>query len=190
MNKKLLSIALGLVISMACASTVLAGEDNFKPKCKQPPCKMMKHNPHHKKIMYKKMIAEQKKLDEILKLTPEQKDKLNKNKEESKAKMKPIMQKMSKKKYQLEQVMLSDASKETKKKKAIKIKKEMRELKIQADAIRKNDFKFFISTLDETQKAEFDKYMKEKKEERKAKFNKKPCKKHKPMPLPLKDAEK
>ena len=65
------------------------------------------------------MIAEQKKLDEILKLTPEQKDKLNKNKEESKAKMKPIMQKMSKKKYQLEQVMLSDASKETKKKKEL-----------------------------------------------------------------------
>ena len=66
----------------------------------------------------------------------------------------------------------------------------MRELKIQADTIRKDDFKFFISTLDETQKAEFDKYIKEKKEQQKEKFGKKPCKKHKPMPLPLKDIEK
>ena len=189
MNKKLLSIALGLVMTMACATTAFASEDNFKPKCKQPPCKMMKHNPHHKKIMHQKMIQEQKKLDEILKLTPEQKDKLDKNKEQSKAKMKPIMQKMAKKKYELEKVMLSDASKETKKKKVTKIKKEMRELKFQADTIRKDDFKYFISILDETQKADFDKYMKEKKEQRKAKFQK-PCKKHKPMPLPLKNTEK
>lgn len=190
MNKKILSLALGLMLGATCATSAFAGEDNFKPKHKQPPCKMMKHNPEHKKIMYKKMIEEQKKLDEILKLTPEQKEKIKKNKEDSRAKMKPIMQKMSKKKYQLEQVMLSDASKETKKKKIIKIKKEMRELKIQADTIRKDDFKFFISTLDETQKAEFDKYIKEKKEQKKEKFGKKPCKKHKPMPLPLKDIEK
>ncbi len=191
MNKKMLSLALGLIISGACATATLAAEDNFKPQPphKQPPCEMMKPCPEHDKMMHKKMQEDQKKLDEILNLTAEQKAQIEKNKQESKAKMKPIMQKMAKKKYELEKVMISDASKEAKDKKILKIKKEMRELKIQADSIRKADFENFKSVLDDNQKADFEKFIKEKKAQKKGDFPK-PPKGHKPMPLPLHEIEK
>lgn len=191
MNKKLLSLGVAMALGAICATTTLAAENDFKPQPphKQPPCEMMKPNPEHGKMMHKKMQEDQKKLDEILNLTSDQKAQIEKNKQESKAKMKPIMQKMAKQKYELEKVMLSGASKESKDKKILKIKKEMRELKIQADEIRKADFEKFKSVLDDSQKAEFEKFIKEKKAQKKGDFPK-PPKKHKPMPLPLHDIEK
>ncbi len=101
-------------------------------------------------------------LAEALNLTQEQKDILKQNRKASKEKMKPIMKKMSKKKYELDKVMLSNASKEQKAKKIAKIKSEMKALKLQADEIRKEDMKKFEEVLTPEQKAKFEEIKKEK----------------------------
>ncbi len=137
-----------------------------KPKFEKP------FKPHkHKHFAHKKGNH----LDEALNLTQEQKDILKKNREASKEKMKPIMKKMSKKKYELDKVMLSNASKEQKAKKIEKIKGEMKVLKQQADEIRKEDMKKFESVLTDEQKAKFEEIKKEKRKQfEKKQFEKKP----------------
>ena len=161
LNKLLLTFTMLSTLTMlgASACPVKGAGD-----CPPPPPKFEKKfaphkGPHH--------FAHKKKCNLIkeLNLTEEQKAILKQNREESKKKMKPIMKKMSKKKYEIDKVMLSNASKLEKIEKIEKIKAEMKVLKIQADKIRKEDMKKFESVLTDEQKAKFEEIKKERKKQ-------------------------
>jgi Spy/CpxP family protein refolding chaperone len=156
-----------LTLTMLSTLTVLGANACPVDKagdCPPPPPKFEKKFPPHKGPHH---FAQKKKcnLFQELNLTEEQKATLKQNREESKKKMKPIMKKMSKKKYEIDKVMLSNASKLEKIEKIEKIKAEMKVLKIQADQIRREDMKKFESVLTDEQKAKFEEIKKEKKKE-------------------------
>ena len=129
LNKLLLTLTMLSTLTMlgASACPVKGAGD-----CPPPPPKFEKKfaphkGPHH--------FAHKKKCNLIkeLNLTEEQKAILKQNREESKKKMKPIMKKMSKKKYEIDKVMLSNASKLEKIEKIEKIKAEMKEFIVATD---------------------------------------------------------
>lgn len=160
LNKLLLTLTMLSTLTVLGASACPVDKAG---DCPPPPPKFEKkfgpQGPHH--------FAKKKKcnLDQVLNLTDEQKATLKQNREESKKKMKPIMKKMSKKKYEIDKVMLSNSSKLEKIEKIEKIKAEMKVLKLQADQIRKEDMKKFESVLTDEQKAKFEEIKKEKKKE-------------------------
>ena len=180
LNKLLLTLTMlsTLTVLGASANPIEKSGDFPPPQHPKFEKKFGPHGPHHFK---KKQKCE---LDKALNLTEEQKAILKQNREESKKKMKPIMKKMAKKKYEIDKVMLSNATKLQKIEKIEKIKAEMKVLKIQADKIRKEDMKKFESILTDEQKAKFEEIKKEKRKEFEArkKCHKKGFK-NKPQPI-------
>lgn len=122
------------------------------------------------------MEAKKAEIDKRLGLTEQQKQKLEKNKEKDKAKIKPIMEKIKADKKELGEIYSNPSlTKEEKDKKAEKIKKDLYKQKAQADKCRKENMKNFESVLTKDQKAEFEKIKQEQKaemEKRKAEFEK------------------
>lgn len=163
LNKLFLTLTMLSVFTMFNANAnpveTKTTEQTAQPKIE----KQFKHHKHHKKHRFAHKKGNQ--LDKILNLTQEQKDILKQNREESIKKMKPIMKKMSKNKYEIDKIMLSDLPKAKKIEKVEKIKTEMKALKVQADEIRKDDMKKFESVLTDEQKVKFEEFKKEKRKQ-------------------------
>lgn len=107
-------------------------------------------------------------LDKKLNLTEVQKAKMDKNRQVSREKLKPIMQKMKENHTKMEDLRNSNLSEDQKREKFEEIRKERQEFRKQANLIREADMKYFESLLTDTQKKKFEKI----KQERKKQMNK------------------
>lgn len=146
MKKLCLLLACILGLSTITASTVQANEDVMPPK--EPPChgKQM-HGPKLPPPDFSK-----------LNLTDEQKAKLDENRNASREKMKPIFEQMEKNRTKIKVIQSSTKLTDDQKVEQITaIKKEMRELRKQANEIRQEDMQFFESQLTPKQKKTFEK---------------------------------
>lgn len=100
-------------------------------------------------------------LDEVLKLTDEQKKKAHDLRMQGHEKIKPVMEKTKAKYDELKAVMGSDLSIDDKNKKINTLEKELLSLKQEARKIRTENMKAFEAILTPEQKAEFDKIKKD-----------------------------
>ena len=153
--KKLLMTTLCVI---ALATTVNASY----AKGPEAPNKM---TPETKQEFVKKMQEHQKKFDERLQLTPEQKVLAEKNRKEGRAKMEPVMKDIKAKKEELKAIRESGKSEAETKKLTEPIKKDLKALRGKANELRQENMKNFEAILTPEQKVEFDKM----KEEGKAK---------------------
>lgn len=113
-----------------------------------------------------------------LKLTDEQKSKLDANQKASREKIKPIFNKLKENKVKIDVIKASSTlSEDQKVQKIMAIKKENKELKKQANEIREADMRYFESILTDKQKKTFEKMKQDqmKKMEQARKNHKKPA---------------
>lgn len=112
------------------------------------------------------MEAKKAEIDKRLKLTDEQRKKIEENKIKDREQLTPIIEQIKVKKQEIRAVIenpkLSDTDKS---KKTAELLKELDGLKLKADNIRKENLKNFESILTEKQKKEFEKIKKEQKKE-------------------------
>jgi len=104
-------------------------------------------------------------LDKKLNLTEEQKAKMDKNRQASREKLKPIMQKMRENRSKMEELRDSNLSEAQKREKFEVLRKERHELRKQANVIREADMKYFESLLTDAQKKKFEKIKQERKKQ-------------------------
>ncbi len=148
----LLACILGLSITTATAQ---ANEAGMPPK--EPPCHggHMHDGPKMPPPDFSK-----------LKLTDEQKAKLDENRNASREKMKPIFEQMQKDKTKIQVIQSSTKlTDEQKVEQITAVKKEIRELRKQANEIRQEDMKFFESQLTNKQKKTFEKIKQDQKKQ-------------------------
>lgn len=121
-------------------------------------------------------------IEKRLKLTDEQKEKIKLQKEQDHEKIKPIMDQIIEKKKDFKNILDDKSlSQEAKDQKLKELKTSLKELKEQADSIRKENFNNFENLLTEKQKKEFEKIKSEQKkdmENRKKQYQKQANKKH------------
>lgn len=160
--KKLLMTAL---CAVALASTVNMGFAGEPPRANKGP------SPEARQEHMQKRAEHQQQMDERLKLTPEQKALAEKNRQEGRAKMEPVMKEMRAKKEQLRALKESGKSEAEIQKQAEPIKKDLRALKEKANKMREDNMKSFEAILTPEQKTEFAK-MKEEGKARRAEFEK------------------
>ena len=116
-----------------------------------------------------------------LKLTDEQKAKLDENRNASREKMKPIFEQMQKNKTKMQVIQSSTKlTDEQKVEQITAVKKEMKELRKQANEIRQADMKFFESQLTDKQKKTFEKIKQDQKKQMEKARKSKGC----PVPVP------
>lgn len=125
--------------------------------------------------------AKKAEIDKRLKLTDEQKQQIENQKQLDREKIKPIVEQIKVKKNEFKSVLedesLSSADKD---KKLKELKDSLRELKNQAETLRKENMANFESILTDKQKKEFSKIKEEQKkemEQRRKQFEKQHCKK-------------
>ena len=162
MKKFCLLLACILGLSTITASSVQANEGGLPPK--EPPChEGQMHGPKMPPPDFSK-----------LKLTDEQKAKLDENRNASREKIKPIFEQMEKNKTKIKVIQASTKlTDEQKVEQITAVRKEMRELRKQANEIRQEDMKFFESQLTPKQKKTFEKIKQDhKKQMEKARKNK------------------
>jgi len=145
MKKFCLLLACILGLTTITATTAQAN-DGMPPK--QPPCHGGQMHGHKAPpVDFSK-----------LKLTDEQKTKLDENRNASREKMKPIFEQMQKNKTKIQVIQSSTKlTDEQKVEQITAVKKEMKELRKQANEIRQEDMKFFESQLTAKQKKTFEK---------------------------------
>jgi len=121
-----------------------AGENQMPQKSGQP-------GQLDRNMQGRQMFAER------LKLTDEQKQTLDKYRQEDMAEIKPVLQDMFSKRNEYDMVSTSNMPAIEKEAKMLKLKAEMKDLKAKADEMRSKNMKRFESVLTEEQKAEFEK---------------------------------
>lgn len=119
------------------------------------------NRPSPEEIQAKKVEFEKR-----LKLTDEQKAQIELQKQQDREKIKPIIDELITKKNEFKTVISDDSlSQAEKEKKLGEIKKDLKELKLQADTLRKENMTNFENLLTEKQKKEFSKIKEEQKKE-------------------------
>lgn len=125
---------------------------------------------------HEEMQAKKAEIDKRLKLTDEQKQKIELQKQQDREKIKPIMNEMQAKKKEFKTVLDDESLSPADKDKKIKeIRDSLRELKTQAESLRKENMNSFENILTDKQKKEFSKIKEEQKkemEQRKKQFEK------------------
>ena len=193
MNKKIIIVCLAVFFSVTGFNIVNAADTNTKGNVEinrpqKPPFGEFKgpqHGnfdappPEHFKGAHptkEEMEAKKAEIDKRLKLTDKQKKQIELNKQQDRIKMKPIMDDIHAKKQEFREIIENDNLSQAEKDKKLKeVKESMRELKSQADALRKENMDNFESVLTEKQKKEFAKIKEEQKkdmEQRKKEFEK------------------
>jgi len=94
-------------------------------------------------------------------LTEEQKQKLDRQRNEDLKEIKPILEEMSAKRTEFENIANSNMPQIEKEAKILKLKSEMRDLKAKADEKRSRNMKRFEAVLTDEQKVEFEKIKQE-----------------------------
>lgn len=137
---------------------------------------MQKFHPSRAEMEKKKAEFEKR-----LKLTDEQKQKIENNRHQGHEQVKPIMEQQRLKMQEIKKIYKDNTlTQEQKEQKAATLKEEINKLKEQANAYREQNIKDFESILTEKQKKEFAKIKQEQKkdmEKRRAEFEKKAGKK-------------
>lgn len=191
MNKKLALSTVAFVVFAMSSGCVLAAESCQPLICpKEPPPIGDKFGPHPMKAMENKMVpfhgfkmndrhmrkmqkAHQKlraEIDAKLNLTEEQKCIIEKNRQESRQKMKPIFDAVNAKKAKIDEIYSSNLPPEEKDKQVEIILAELKDLRLQAEKIGEEGRKNFESVLTPAQKTELEKIKQEHKAARDKKF--------------------
>ena len=203
MNKKFLMSALAMVVMLSMNGISYANEgaeiQDKQPMKMERPHKGFDGPRHHKfkgqPPSRAEMEAKKAEFEKRLNLTDEQKTQIEKNKQKDKETMKPIYDKMKENKQAIKAIH-KDAtlSPEDKVLKSAQYEKELIDLKVKANELRKENMKNFESILTDDQKVEFAKIKEEQKaemEKRRAAFKAKKAKKPvfglpvQPKPIPL-----
>ena len=173
MNKKVLMSALAMVVMLSVNSTSYANEDVVQEK---QPMKMERpmhkfNGPRHHKFMGQppskaEMEAKKAEFEKRLNLTEKQKEQIEKNKQKDREKMKPIFEKMKENKQAIMKIHQDKSlTPEDKVVKSAEYEKELIDLKVKANELRKENMKNFENLLTDEQKAEFAKIKEEQKKE-------------------------
>ena len=155
--KKLLILAGVLALTMStqvfAADTAAVTNKEVGPAQKQIcPCAPKKvHNPKFDKESFEKR----------LKLTDEQKEQARLIRQKGHEQMKPIMEKMREKKAEMNAVRMSKIAPQFQEEKLVQLRKEMHELRLQANEIRMQNMKEFEAILTKKQLKELQKMKKE-----------------------------
>lgn len=199
MNKKLIIAYLAVIFSVVGFSVANAADTNEKVKetvqtqeqvnhPQKPPFGEFKGPKHvrfdvspadHSQWKHptkEEMEAKRAEIDKRLKLTDKQKKQIELNKQQDREKMKPIFDEIHAKKQEFREIIENDNLSQAEKDKKLKeVKESMKELKTQAENLRKENMNNFESVLTEKQKKEFAKIKEEQKkemEQRKKEFEK------------------
>ena len=166
------ALAVVVVVSMnsvSLANDVVAQPDVQKVQIEQiekkfdGPKKNHFHGRHHSKA---EMEAKKLEFEKRLNLTEEQKQKIEKNKQKDKEKMKPIISKMHEKRSELMGIKTNmTLAPHEKVEKMAPIEKDLIDLKLKANDLRKKNMEEFEKILTKEQKAEFEKIKQEQMEE-------------------------
>ena len=197
MNKKLFMSALAVLVMVSMNSLSYADEcqnpqEGQVMKMEQPPMEFgAPHKKHFKGQRPSKaeMDAKKAEFEKRLNLTDAQKQQIEKNKQKDREKMKPIMQKMHEKRKQLHDISMDKSlSPEDKVEKSAPLKKDMIDLELKANDLRKKNMEAFEKLLTSEQKVEFEKIKEEQRQEmekRKPHFGHKDKFKKPPMDMPV-----
>ena len=166
MNKKLLMSALAMVV-MFSVSNVSYANDGAEIQKKQP---MKMERPMHKfkaqPPSKAEMEAKKAEFEKRLNLTEKQKEQIEKNKQKDREKMKPIFEKMKENKEAIRNIHHDKTlSREDKVVKSAEYEKNLIDLKVKANELRKENMKNFENILTDEQKVEFAKIKDEQQKE-------------------------
>ncbi len=174
MNKKLLMSALAMAV-MFSVSGVSYADDGVEMKEKQPmemerPMHKFDGFPHHKfkgqPPSKAEMEAKKAEFEKRLNLTEKQKEQIEKNKQQDREKMKPIFDEMKENKEAIRVIHQEKSlSPEDKVTKSAEYEKNLIDLKVKANELRKENMKNFENILTDEQKAEFAKIKEEQQKE-------------------------
>ncbi len=177
MKNKILIPALAVLILSSMTLTYGAEQASVAKSNAKGACPLQKefqppHHGHHMmpppncKAQKPDFAAKKAEFEKRLKLTDEQKAQIKANKEKDRETMKPVFEQIKAKHEQFRKIDADTSlTKETKEKQKQELRKEIKDLKIQADNLRKENMKSFESVLTEKQKKEFEKIKKEQKKE-------------------------
>lgn len=171
MNKKILMSALAAVVVVATngvcfAQDELAQEQKFIPKNEMNKTVDGYRHEHVKKHPPTKAEMEAKKaeFEKRLNLTEKQKEQIEKNKQKDKEKMKPIFDEMKAKKEQIKEIKKNNSLSQSEKvKKSAQLEKDLIDLRVKADELRRENMKNFENILTKEQLEEFSKIKEEQK---------------------------
>lgn len=172
MNKKVLMSALAAVIVVATSGVSFAQESLAQDKKFIQKNEMQKSfgGYHHIKIKHHptkaEMEAKKLEFEKRLNLTEEQKSQIEKNKQKDKEKMKPIFDEMKSKKAEIMNIQKNNKLTDSEKvKKVAELEKDIIDLRVKADELRRENMKNFESILTKEQLEEFSKIKEEQKQE-------------------------
>ena len=174
MNKKLFMSALAVLVVVSMSGVSYANEECIEQDRQMPPVEQ-KHSdfkgPHQKYFKAhhpskEEMEAKKAEFEKRLNLTEEQKQQIEKNKQKDREKMKPIMQKMHEKKSELMGIKTNmTLAPHEKVEKMAPIEKDLIDLKVKANDLRKKNMESFEKILTPEQKTEFEKIKEEQRQE-------------------------
>lgn len=140
----------------ATPQTPPPANDSFGPP--PPPCNIPPKVMEKMKKEHAKRKAE---IDARLKLTEDQKKAVEQNRQEGRQKMKPVFDQLRAKRAKIEEINASCQNQCEKDKQITQIKSELKDLKAQAECIRKENMQKFEAILTPAQKCEFEKIKQE-----------------------------
>lgn len=158
-----------VVVATSCvgyAQDEFAQERKFVPKNEMHKTFDGYRHEHVKKHPPTKAEMEAKKaeFEKRLNLTEKQKEQIEKNKQKDKEKMKPIFDEMKSKKEQMREINNNDSLSESEKvKKSAQLEKDLIDLRVKADELRRENMKNFENILTKEQLEEFSKIKEEQK---------------------------
>ena len=174
MNKKLFISALAVLVVVSMSGVSYANERFMEQDRKTLPMEQKRpdfngHYQNHFKAHHpskEEMEAKKAEFEKRLNLTEAQKQQIEKNKQKDREKMKPIIQKMHEKRNELHNIKTDKTlSQDEKLKKSAAIEKELIDLKVKANDLRKKNMESFEKLLTPEQKSEFAKIKEEQKQE-------------------------
>ena len=174
MNKKLLMSAIAMVVIFSASGISYANDgaevqEKQHIKMERPIYKF--DGPRHHKFKGQppskaEMEAKKAEFEKRLNLTEKQKEQIEKNKQQDREKMKTIFEKMKENKDAIKEIHQNDSlSPEDKVTKSAEYEKNLIDLKVKANELRKENMKNFENILTEEQKVEFAKIKEEQKKE-------------------------
>lgn len=178
MNKKMILSIAAFAVFAFNANGVLAScevpmNPNLQPQMGGYNCPNFNAMPQERMEQIRKEHEKRKaEMDARLKLTEEQKCIIEKNRQESRQKMKPLFEDLKTKKMKLNEINNSTLSKEEKDKQINALKSDIHNLKTQLHKLREENMKNFEAILTPQQKVEFKKMRQEHKKHRHNKHEK------------------
>lgn len=173
MKKKLFMSALAVLVAVSMNGVSYANDcpDIEKGQVMKMERQYKKFAPKHKHFKGQRpskaeMEAKKAEFEKRLNLTDEQKAQIEKNKQNDKEKMKPIMQKMHEKRTEIMGIKTNpNLDPHEKVEKTAPLEKDLIDLKLKANDLRKKNMEAFEKLLTSEQKAEFEKIKEEQKQE-------------------------